>query len=135
MDCCTRLAVNKIQRIRIAEKRQKGLQLLDEWGRNSRKGKKLLPSAVYRSLRDLPVEIPLHLMARTNRETVRKQISHYFTHLATVKILINGDDLKKLGIPDGPLFREILDRILDARLDGEVESREDELRMVENLLS
>ena len=135
MDCCTRLAVNKIQRIRIAENRQIGLQLLDEWGKSSRRGKKLLPSTIYRSLRDLSVEIPLHMMAITAKEDIRKQISHYFTHLSTVKIFISGDDLKRFGIPNGPLFREILDKILDARLDAEVESREDELRMVENLLN
>jgi tRNA nucleotidyltransferase (CCA-adding enzyme) len=134
MECCTRLAVNKNQRIKIAEHRRKGLLLLDEWGRLLRRGQKLLPSSIYRSLRDLTVEIPLYLMAVTTREDIRKQISHYFTHLSTVKIFVNGDDLKNLGIPNGPLFKEILDRILDARLDGEVESRDDELRMVENLL-
>lgn len=133
METFLRLAVNKHQRIKIVENRHKGILLLDEWGKKSRRGNNFLPSCIYRSLRNLPVETLLHLMARTERDEVRKCISQYFTHLSTVKILLSGDDLKKFGIPDGPLFREILDKILDARLDGLLESRDDELRMVETL--
>jgi tRNA nucleotidyltransferase (CCA-adding enzyme) len=135
IDCCIRLAVNKTQRDRIAENRQKGLELLKEWEKGARRGRELLPSSIYRPLKVLPVEILLHLMAVTTRDDVRKRISHFFTHLSSVKILITGNDLKKFGIPNGPLYREILDRVMDARLDGEVESRDDELRLVEKLLS
>ncbi|MDQ6907799.1 MAG: hypothetical protein M3176_13325, partial [Chloroflexota bacterium] len=36
-----------------------------------------------------------------------------------------GNYLKDLGIPSGPIFRELLDALRDARLDGDVETRED----------
>ncbi len=36
-----------------------------------------------------------------------------------------GNYLKDLGVPSGPIFREVLDGLRDARLDGVVETRED----------
>ena len=38
--------------------------------------------------------------------------------------LITGEDLKRMGLPPGPLFATILREVEDARLDGEVHDRE-----------
>jgi tRNA nucleotidyltransferase (CCA-adding enzyme) len=43
---------------------------------------------------------------------------------------LKGNDLKALGIRPGPIYRDILTSLLYARLDGLVESRDDELRFV-----
>jgi poly(A) polymerase len=42
--------------------------------------------------------------------------------------LINGNDLKKLGLIPGPEFRKILDTVFEAQLTGEVASREEALQ-------
>jgi len=39
------------------------------------------------------------------------------------KRLLNGEDLKTLGVPQGPRFSEILTRLEDAQLEGRVTSR------------
>ena len=44
--------------------------------------------------------------------------------------LLRGDDLRALGIRPGPIYREVLNCLLYARLDGSVQSRDDELRFV-----
>ena len=44
--------------------------------------------------------------------------------------LLNGDDLKSLGYRPGPLFKIILETLLLARLDEEVETREEEIELV-----
>jgi poly(A) polymerase len=44
--------------------------------------------------------------------------------------LINGDDLKRLGLPPGPAYRRILEAIEEAQLEGRVSSREQALRFV-----
>jgi poly(A) polymerase len=49
--------------------------------------------------------------------------------------LITGDDLKQLGIPPGPAYRELLDTVRDAQLDGQIASREAAVALVENLKS
>ncbi len=133
-ETCVRLAINVHYRQRLAESRQKGFQILDEMIKRVRRGKQLLQSELYRWLRDLPVETILHMMARTDRAEIRRHISTYFTHSCTMKTLITGEDLKKLGLPRGPAYRVILDRVLDARLDGMVSSREDELALAKSLL-
>jgi tRNA nucleotidyltransferase (CCA-adding enzyme) len=57
-------------------------------------------------------------------------VSRYCTQLAGTKTLLGGKDLRQLGVPPGPVYRELLGGLLEARLDGEVESREDEVRWV-----
>jgi hypothetical protein len=39
----------------------------------------------------------------------------------------------EMGIPAGPHIKEILNKLLDARLDGEVKTRHDEVGMVKKL--
>jgi tRNA nucleotidyltransferase/poly(A) polymerase len=46
--------------------------------------------------------------------------------------LITGDDLKQLGIPPGPAYRELLDAIRDAQLQSEIDSRSDALERIKN---
>jgi poly(A) polymerase len=44
--------------------------------------------------------------------------------------LINGDDLKHLGLPPGPGYRRILDAVEEAQLEGRVTSRDQALQFV-----
>ena len=43
-----------------------------------------------------------------------------------VKASLTGSDLKAMGLNPGPLYKKILDRLLDARLNGEVKTDADE---------
>jgi tRNA nucleotidyltransferase (CCA-adding enzyme) len=84
-------------------------------------------SDLYRRLDEFRVELLLYMMAATRREAIKKAISHYFTGLRNVATAIRGRDLKRMGIPPGPIYREILEAVLDARLDDRVRTRDDEL--------
>lgn len=46
--------------------------------------------------------------------------------------LINGEDLIGMGYPPGPVFKRILEGLEDARLEGEVETRQEALIWVRN---
>jgi hypothetical protein len=39
----------------------------------------------------------------------------------------------RMGVPEGPRIKEILDKLLNARLDGQVRTREDEEGMAGRL--
>jgi tRNA nucleotidyltransferase (CCA-adding enzyme) len=78
----------------------------------------------------LSVETLLYIMAKTDEEGVKKAISLFFTKLNTVKVSLRGKDLQQLGIKPGPLYREILDSLLLARLEGKVQTKADEMRYV-----
>ncbi|KAB1443820.1 CBS domain-containing protein [Pseudodesulfovibrio senegalensis] len=86
-------------------------------------------SRLYSILTPIPLEGVLFLMARSRKESIRRNISQYLARLRYVSIDVSGDDLIEMGIPEGPVFTLILDKILAARVDGNVGSREEQLAM------
>jgi len=84
-------------------------------------------SEIHKVITPLKIELILHLLARTKHEEVRRCLSRYVTELAETRPELTGDDLREMGFTPGPIYREILDRLLRARLDGEVDSREKEI--------
>jgi tRNA nucleotidyltransferase (CCA-adding enzyme) len=91
-------------------------------------------SALYHNLVVFRIELILFMMAAAKRETVRKAISHYCVHLRFIRPLLRGRDLKALGLPPGPRYRLILNDLLNARLNGRVETRNDELALARQLI-
>jgi tRNA nucleotidyltransferase (CCA-adding enzyme) len=132
---CTRLAVNEHYKEKLIEMRKQAAGLIGSLeGALARQGK-LENAEVYFFLRGLPVEVLLYHMAKSHNSEVKRYISLYFTRLHGVHTQIGGDELKRLGVPQGPRFRELLDAVLSAKLNGRVNSREDEVRMVQKLIS
>jgi len=91
--------------------------------------------ALYSRLSGFKTELILYMMAATKHESVKKSISHYFTQLRHMKISVTGKDLKKLGFKPGPIYREIMQAVLHAKLDGLVKTRNDELVFVNDYVS
>lgn len=85
---------------------------------------------VFRLLERLPAEAVLFLEARSGKEQARKAARLFLSRLSSRKTEINGNDLKKLGIPPGPIYKEILGHLSDLRMDGEIKSRKQELEWV-----
>ncbi|MBV7339507.1 CBS domain-containing protein [Chloroflexi bacterium TSY] len=61
----------------------------------------------------------------------RTTLQHYFDEWQFIRPLLNGNDLKQMGIPRGPLYAKILTRLRAAWLDGEIDNRaaEEELAL------
>jgi tRNA nucleotidyltransferase (CCA-adding enzyme) len=87
-------------------------------------------SVLYRKLHPFRTEHLLYMMAGTTQENAKRSISKYFTKLRSVVPLLKGSDLKKLGLEPGPLYRGILDGLLDARLNGQIKTQDDEIAFV-----
>jgi tRNA nucleotidyltransferase (CCA-adding enzyme) len=88
------------------------------------------PSRVYSILHGYaPAAILANLIA-TDAEAVRGNIRLYLNSLRSVKPLLNGKTLQNLGIGLGPAMQEVLVLLHNAKLDGEVKTREDEERVV-----
>jgi tRNA nucleotidyltransferase (CCA-adding enzyme) len=88
------------------------------------------PSRVHRLLEGARLEVVLALMARVEAPALRKAIGDYLAQTRRVKPMLTGHDLRGLGLRPGPIYREILSALLHARLDGEVQTRDDELRFL-----
>jgi tRNA nucleotidyltransferase (CCA-adding enzyme) len=95
----------------------------------------LRPAETYRVLVGLSDETLLFLIAKTRLESVKRQIAAYLTTYRHVKPTLTGTDLKALGLKPGPIFRKILDRLLDARLNGEVQTEADEKDLVKRIIN
>ena len=87
-------------------------------------------SVLYNKLLGFKTELLLYMMAATKKEIVKRSISNYFTHLRYVHTVISGKDLKKMGLEPGPVFREILQAVLKAKLNGKLKTKSDELDFV-----
>lgn len=88
------------------------------------------PSDIYRALQPFRPEELLFLMVQATREDVRRIVSHYCHRYRHVQTELKGRDLKAMGFPPGPLYSRILIDLLDARLNGQVRSRAEELEFV-----
>jgi tRNA nucleotidyltransferase (CCA-adding enzyme) len=92
------------------------------------------PSETYRALNGLADETLLLLMAKARSETVKRQVSTFLTTYQRTRPSLTGADLKTLGLKPGPQFKRILDRLLEARLDGDVKSEAGERELVRKLV-
>jgi tRNA nucleotidyltransferase (CCA-adding enzyme) len=85
---------------------------------------------LYTLLSQYDNETLLYSMAKSKSQKAKRNISTYFTKLKGTKTLLRGRDLKNMGMQPGPLYKEILDTLLKARLEGAVNTREDEMKYV-----
>ena len=81
-----------------------------------------LPSQIYLLLRPYKV-LQLILFAAGSNKRIRRAVWQYLSNFALVKPLLNGNDLKTLGFKPGPLYKQILDDIMAATLDGKISDR------------
>ncbi len=88
-------------------------------------------SELYRRLSEFRTELILYMLAVTRSKSVKKSISHYYNVLRNTQPFVNGQDLIAMGLRPGPLFSQILEGLLDAKLNGDVESRNDEVQWVQ----
>lgn len=95
--------------------------------------RKLDNSYMDRALKDFRCELVLYMMATTKQDRVQKAISHYFTHLRHIKLSVGGRELKTLGLPAGPAYRNILAAVRDALLDKRIKSGTQERDLLRRL--
>jgi tRNA nucleotidyltransferase (CCA-adding enzyme) len=87
---------------------------------------------LYKLLSVFRIELILYMMAVTKYERVKKAISFFVTQLRMTKLSVSGRDLKKLGLEPGPLYKDILQAALDAKLNGLLKTKNDELNFIQN---
>lgn len=88
-------------------------------------------SVIYRTLEPLSREAKLFIMARTKSEEIKKAISGYITNRDSYKPFVTGEDLKKMGIQEGPIYKEVLEALKDAKIDMNLKTKEEEAHFVD----
>lgn len=129
--CSYLMITNKVmQKIRMA---RNGYKLIERPLHD--KSEILQNSDIYGVFNHLPIEAILFWMAKTKQEFVKKAASTYLSKLRDVKTRISGKDLVQLGLRPGPIFQDVLTDVLNARLNGEVTTREEELELARQRIS
>ena len=88
------------------------------------------PSNIFMFLKEYSPITAFYWAAATERWRVRRRILLYLTRLQKVEPMLVGRDLLERGYQEGPLIGSMLSKLQMARLDGEVETREDEIEWV-----
>ena len=120
---------------RLAAELIGGLAALEAACQRLRHGETLRPSAVVAALRPLPVELLPLLLACCDGAQVHERVRRYLPTWRHIRPSLTGDDLKRLGVPQGPPIGQLLARVLTAKLDDEAPTREAEEVLVRTALS
>ncbi|MDR0466067.1 MAG: CBS domain-containing protein [Deltaproteobacteria bacterium] len=75
-------------------------------------------SELYNLLIDIPLDGLLFMMARTESEDMRKNLSRFITQWRFEKVDISGRELLAMGLSPGPLLGRITRLVLAAKLNG-----------------
>ena len=133
-EVCTRLAVPGRLAARLCSQRRLVFVTMNAIKRRLKQPAEVRNSELCAWFGDMALEMLLYLAARASNEEMRRFVSLYLTRLRSITPFLRGDDLRTLGLEPGPLFRRTKDRLLQACLDGEVNSREEEEQFVKALI-
>ena len=123
---CMKFEFPERHRKELLREKEATEKILKELGRS----RILRPSEIYWLLQERSHESLIYLIAMARKKSAKKAVSLFVTHLRHYKTQVQGADLKKMGYKAGPIFKTILNHLLEAKLDGEVESREDEIEFI-----
>jgi tRNA nucleotidyltransferase (CCA-adding enzyme) len=90
----------------------------------------LSPSSTYRLLEDCSTQSILSNTLACGSILARQRLQLFLGQLRYVKLSLGGEDLKRLGVPSGPMMGQMRRRLLEARLDGKAKTREEEKGLV-----
>ncbi|HEY9695213.1 MAG TPA: CBS domain-containing protein [Oculatellaceae cyanobacterium] len=117
------LPMDSIQRLhQLADAHHQVVELLS---------KHLLNSELVKLLRQYELRT-LILIAIQSKRLIRQKIWQYITILANVQSPLTGNDLKQIGYQPGRQYKQILDELLAATLDGYVTNYFDAQAFLEN---
>ncbi len=94
----------------------------------------LSPSSIYRLLEGYSPQAILATSLASPSPIASSNLIIYVNKLRYMRPILNGEALKKMGVVEGPRIGEMLRALLDARLDGRVETKGDEEALVRGWL-
>lgn len=110
--------------IRDRETCKESLKLLD-------KNKNWSPETIYNQLYGLSVEAIIYFLAAASADRANQYVGTYFSeYYKQAELSLTGDDLMKMGIKPGPVFKTVFKALRAAHLKGSIETREEEIAWV-----
>ncbi len=126
------------RRLMLSRKEKEALLSLAEagkiYGRLSSL-KKHTPSVVYRALKNIPAEVLVVIVAMAKNRNVEALVLKYLSDWRGVRVNLTGEDLMRLGFEPGPDFSKILEKVLYAKMNGCLKTKQDETAYVQKKFS
>lgn len=97
--------------------------------------KDLPPSAIYQLLSPYSGQSLFLMWVASDSDLIRERLELYHRRLQYVKPEIDGTWLQRRGVKPGPIYRQVLGALRDARLDGRVSSLSEEEALAEQMLA
>jgi len=91
------------------------------------------PSVWVDRLEDVP-EFAVYALTLTVERENKSALQKYLGEWQHVRPKITGHDLKKLGLPPGPKYQNILRQLRNAWLDGKIKTQQDETALLKRLV-
>ena len=91
---------------------------------------------IYKILKDTCPEALALIYLKRNSKDIENKICIYIDKLASIKPIITGNDLIEAGIKPGPQIRQILDKIVEKKIEGIELTRKEEIdlaRTIQNI--
>jgi len=128
-DICRKFAFRKGEEKRILSYKNIKDKLISGLNR-----KEVKPSKIFSFFEPLSYEVILLLKAKYNHPRIQKHIEDFFKYYNSTRICICGEDLYKLGMLPGPGYKKIFSKVMDAKLNGLVRTKREELLLIEKLI-
>lgn len=90
----------------------------------------LPPSGIYRVLKQYSAEAITACALACDSTAIRSRLELYLSDLRHVRLFLDGEDLKIMGVAPGPRLGRILKALHEAKLDNRVSTREEEAALV-----
>jgi tRNA nucleotidyltransferase (CCA-adding enzyme) len=128
-DICEKLGLRKGEEKRIIGVKQVTRQFVVDLS-----NPKVKPARIFALLNPLSYETVISLRAKHRNSVLRKHIADFLEIYNGMCIFVSGHDLSCLGLTPGPKYQEIFTKVLDAKLNGEVKNKDEELLLIKKLL-
>ena len=129
-ELCAKFSFRRSDRIRLISYKKNSGDII----RMLSSSKDILASDIYKILEPVSYEEILVILAKTDKSKIKRRIFDFLRKYNGMSIKIRGGDLKKIGMTEGPRFREILTAILYAKLDGKIRTKKEELSYVKRII-
>ena len=93
----------------------------------------VLPAKIHGLLDPLSYEVIIAIKAKYSNSSLRWHIEDFLRVYNDMRLHLTGDDLRELGMKPGPHYQMIFRKLLQAKLNGLVKTREEELMFVKQI--
>lgn len=128
-DICVKFGLRKGEEKRLLSYRQAKPGAVKELS-----NPKIKPSRIFALLEPLSYEAIIALKARQDNPVFSRNIKNFLEIYNGMRISVCGEDLHCLGLSPGPRYQKIFAQVLNAKLNGKVTSKDEEISLIKGLL-